>query len=152
VVEDFLGCTNIPGCGGELMSGVNRKVKFMGLVLVIFLAASAWWFFQAYSDVSRFQKKELASRAVRAVLPKTVPRSHVPMSPSASQKPVVKAKKEEMEQDWATQHPAVIALGVWLEMAKNLVTLLMSMLTALFMWWAYRKEKAIEVEILEERE
>jgi hypothetical protein len=47
--------------------------------------------------------------------------------------------------EWVHQSPVVIALGLWIEMFKNLVTLLLSFITAMFMWWTYRRKQRVEV-------
>jgi hypothetical protein len=154
------------------------KKRLLMIILIFLLTMSCIWFYQSYSDVVRFQKRAInninkkialaptgeissekkyrikednrsekyVTRESRVIIPE---REHLKMEKVETHKPQLVS--EEIP-GWVQQSPMIIAIGIWLEMAKNLVTLLMSMLTALFMYWAYKKEKAIEVEIMEDRE
>jgi hypothetical protein len=120
-------------------------MKYLTVVLVILLLISANFLYNEYSTVDRWQKK-----AVRIAQENEIkPRTYAFMDKAQEMEERITPVSAPNPPEWVHQSPVVIALGLWIELAKNLVTLLLSFITALFMWWTYKREgKTVEVEVI----
>lgn len=126
--------------GNKGCSRMSFATKTLSLVLLVLIGYSIHLFFSQYNDVDRFQKK-----AIRIAEEKKA--GHLYASRDLE-------KLQKVSDDcpeWVKQSPFTIAIGLWIEMIKNLVTLFLSFVTALFMYLMYKKDKGevVEVEVIE---
>jgi hypothetical protein len=159
-------------------------MKILWVVMGVLVAYIIHSLYIQYSEVSRFQDKELQIVAQKNLkYEKVTPPTEtgmvkIPPKTYALEKPdkMVELKqsipipeggktytlhkdiavdkptlvKHESPPAWVQQSPFWIAVGLWIEMLKNLVTLILSFLTAMFMYWTYKREKVEVVEVIEE--
>jgi hypothetical protein len=147
------------------------RFKLLSILFCSLLGLSIWWLYSEYKTVDRLQKKAIRvseETKLSALQYPTLTASPAPPQKrvygSSKSPPTKEASKKEAPKTvspvvkpkplppppaevppWVQQSPMIIALGLWVEMFKNLVTLILSFLTAMFMYWTWKKEKNTEV-------
>ena len=112
--------------------------KMLLVVCVVGLLCSGGFLFHQYRTVDRWQQRGLENYHVENKQSPIHGPTKIPI-PEVS-KPKVPCPA------WLEQSPVSIALGLWITMLANIVTLGMSFLSATFMYVSYKKSQTKVIE------